>query len=433
MKLLRNNDTAGIHAPSWYSATCDTPAYPELSDDISCDVCVIGAGYTGLSAALHLAEKGYSVALLDAHRVAWGASGRNGGQLGSGFNLNQIELEQQYGAAHAHALWKLSERAKTTFHQLCKDHNIDAQFKPGIVSAMHRARFVGDQQRYCDLMAKDYDYPHYQALTKNELRELVDSSIYHGGMVDHGAGHIHPLALGVGLGKAACALGVCVFEMSTVTTIEHNPGSVSIVRTANASVRASNIVLACNGYLDGLEPAVQKRVMPINNFIIATEPLGTRADQLLPANNAVFDSRFVVNYFRLSADKRLLFGGGETYGYRFPNDIAALVRKPMLTVFPQLHNVNIDYAWGGTLAITRSRLPYVCSVKPNIFTASGYSGHGVALSIEAGRVIAQAIAGDTTELDAMSLLECGQFPGGTITRSMLLKGAMSWYALLDKF
>jgi len=433
MNLLHTNDSTGQHAASWYQATCDTPTYPSLAEDARCDVCVIGAGYTGLSTALHLVKQGISVVVLDANRVAWGASGRNGGQLGSGFNLDQFELERLYGVSCAQALWKLSERAKITIHNLCKEHKIKAQYKPGIIGAKHRSRLVGNEQRYCDMMARNYDYHHYQALTQTQLRDLVDSPNYYGGIIDHGAGHIHPLAFGIGLAKAASTLGATIYEKSTVAAIEHRPNADSLVQTTTASVRAANIVLACNGYLDGLVPAVQKQVMPINNFIIATEPLGSRATNLLPKDYAVYDSRFVVNYFRLSADKRLLFGGGETYGYQFPKDIASLVRKPMLNVFPQLHDVRIDYAWGGTLAITRSRLPFVRKVQPNVYTAGGYSGHGVALSVEAGRVIADAIAGSTTDLDLLNALACQPFPGGKLARSCLLKGAMSWYALLDKY
>jgi len=433
MKLLHANGAIGEHAPSWYQVSCDTPTYPTLTDDISCDVCVVGAGYTGLSTALHLSSLGLSVVVLEAHRVAWGASGRNGGQLGSGFNLDQLTLERQYGTEQAQALWRLSELAKKTIHHLCNEHSIDAQYKPGIISAKHRKRFTGDEQRFCDMMEKHYNYPHYHALTKAQLRELVDSPNYHGGLIDLGAGHVHPLKLGTGLAKAASGLGALIYELSCVVAMEHTPGADSILRTNTGSVRAAQVVLACNGYLDNLEPAVQKQVMPINNFIIATEPLGERAMQLLPQDHAVYDSRFVVNYYRLSADKRLLFGGGETYGYRFPNDIAALVKKPMLTVFPQLNDVRVDYAWGGTLAITRSRLPYVRMVNHNTYAAGGYSGHGVALSVETGRVIADAIVGDTNEMKLLNKLACGTFPGGALTRSMLLKGAMSWYAMLDKF
>ncbi len=433
MKLLFSNGTRGEHAPSWYQATCDTPHYPSLEQDIQCDVCVVGAGFTGLSAALHLQALGYSVVVLDAHRVAWGASGRNGGQLGSGFTWDQFELEQHFGHEYAHAMWRFCESAKQTVHSLCKDHNIDVHYKSGIINAKHRARFVADAHRYCEKLKNDYHYPNLQPLTQSELAQLVDSPNYFGGAIDHGAGHIHPLRLGLGLAKVAASNGASIYEQSCVTSIEHTDAQTHRVRTDKACVQANCVVLACNGYLDGLEPVVQQRVMPINNFIVATEPLGALADELLSGDHAVYDSRFVVNYFRLSHDKRLLFGGGETYGYAFPDNIADLVRKPMLQVFPQLHNTNIDYAWGGTLAITRSRLPFVRMIKPNLYSASGYSGHGVALAVESGKAVAHAINGDSTEFEQLNRLECARFPGGDTTRSLLLKAAMTWYALRDKF
>lgn len=433
MKLLNANDEPGTHAPSWYQATCETPTYAQLVNDVTSDVCVIGAGYTGLSTAIHLREQGFKVTLLDAHRVGWGASGRNGGQLGSGLNIDQGTLEKTLGRDNAHALWQLCENAKQSIHTLCSDYQIDALYKPGIISALHRPRFFDETQRYAEKLIKDYDYPHIAVLSKTELRKLVDSPDYHGGIIDNGAGHIHPLALATGMAKAASGLGVDIFELSEVLSIADNAGKDSILKTALGSVQAPIVVLACNGYLDGLNNHVQKRVMPINNFIVATEPLGTRAAELLPANNAVFDSRFVVNYFRLSHDNRLLFGGGETYGYRFPKDIASLVRKPLQQVFPQLKDVPIDYAWGGTLAITRNRAPFVRQLNPGLYSASGYSGHGVALSVEAGKLIAEAIGGNTDRFNTLAKLECGRFPGGANTRSVLLKGAMSFFALLDKF
>ncbi len=433
MKLLTANDEQGAHAPSWYHATCDTPSYPELNEDVTCDVCVIGAGYTGLSTALHLSKRGHNVIVVDAHRVGWGASGRNGGQLGSGLNIDQTTLEKIHGRDHAHALWQVCENAKNTIHTICADYDINARYKPGLIAALHRPRLLADAQQYVEKLRNDYAYPHVQMLSQSELRSLVDSPIYHGGVIDHGAGHIHPLALATGLAKAASSSGVKVFELSEVLAIDEPDGKDCIVKTSKGHVQAPVVVLACNGYLDSLNTQVQQHVMPINNFIIATEPLGTRAEGLLSADHAVFDSRFVVNYFRRSHDNRLLFGGGETYGYRFPDDIAALVKKPLLQVFPQLSDVRIDYAWGGTLAITTHRAPYVRELKPNFYSASGYSGHGVALSVEAGKLIAEAIDGDKKRLNTMALLTSGRFPGGTRTRSVLLKAAMSWYAFRDKF
>jgi len=240
------------------------------------------------------------------------------------------------------------------------------------------------------------------------------------------------------MATAANKLGASIFELSEACSIQHNADSSVTVNTANGNVRAGHVILACNGYLDGLEPKVMQRVMPINNFVVATEPLPDLAEQLISANHAVFDSRFVVNYFRLSKDKRLLFGGGETYSYRFPKDIASLVRKPLLQVFPQLQGVRIDYAWGGTLAITRSRLPYVRQVRPNVYSASGYSGHGVALAVETGKAIADAIQGCNTALDNrtyehLRTLNCARVPGDSFVRTALLKSAMSWYAMRDLF
>jgi len=438
LRMLHANGVHGEHPASWYRATCDTTEYPTLSNDIDSDVCVVGAGYTGLSAALRLRQHGLSVSVLDAQRVGWGASGRNGGQLGSGFNMGQDELETRYGVEHAHALWHIAEQAKQTVHTLCKEHGIDTQYQPGIIEAKHRARSVKSAHQYCDKLAKEYHYDQLEPLTKRDLRKLVDSPNYHGGVLDHGAGHVHPLALVTGMATAANKLGASIFELSEACSIQHNADSSVTVNTANGNVRAGHVILACNGYLDGLEPKVMQRVMPINNFVVATEPLPDLAEQLISANHAVFDSRFVVNYFRLSKDKRLLFGGGETYSYRFPKDIASLVRKPLLQVFPQLQGVRIDYAWGGTLAITRSRLPYVRQVRPNVYSASGYSGHGVALAVETGKAIADAIQGCNTALDNrtyehLRTLNCARVPGDSFVRTALLKSAMSWYAMRDLF
>lgn len=456
MKLLFANDAKGQHAPSLYAATSDTPPYPALTNDITVDVCIVGAGYTGLSTALHCAQQGLSVAVLDAHRVGWGASGRNGGQLGTGFNMAQSELEKRLGQKRAQALWTLSENAKTTIHQLCAEHNFDIEYRAGIISAYHRARYVNAAHQYCDTLAKQYQYEQFEPLSKEQLSQRLDSPAYFGGVLDHGAGHIHPLKLAYGLAKAATTQGAAIYEQSLVLSIESNSstdsgsskgsssgssGSIrssgnsdsSLVHTESGTVQAQHVVLACNGYLGDFNTHVQQRVMPINNFIVATEPLGDGATALLPERNAVFDSRFVVNYFRITNDNRLLFGGGETYGYKFPADIRRVVSKPLLEVFPQLNGINFEYAWGGTLAITRSRLPYVCKLDNTTYSASGYSGHGVALAVESGKAIAAAIGGDTASLNVLQDLPCARFPGGGAVRSALLAGAMTWYSILDRF
>lgn len=434
MKLLYANDAAGVHAHSWYRATAEPVNYPQLNSNLPTDICVIGAGYTGLSTALHLAMAGQSVVLLDAHRCGWGASGRNGGQLGSGFNQSQDVLESSLGMQRAHDLWLLAEDAKKTVHALCKRYSIDVHYQPGIVSALHRKRSLPAAHAYAEKLQRDYGYNKMCPLHKRELRALLDSDNYHGGVLDRGAGHLHPLKFAIGLGQAAQAAGVQIHELSEVIRVDNAFSDNAPLRivTPQGSVRAERVVLACNGYLDALEPHIARRIMPINNFIVATEPLGERGSELLPKNHAVYDSRYVVNYFRLSTDGRLLFGGGENYRYRFPVDIECIVRSAMLGVFPQLHDVRIDYSWGGTLAITRSRLPCVRSLSPRIISAGGYSGHGVALAIETGRVIAEALGGDPARFNWLEELPAARFPGGSLGRPALLALAMKGYSWLDR-
>ncbi|MEE9321693.1 MAG: FAD-binding oxidoreductase [Granulosicoccus sp.] len=436
MKLLYANDAKGEHADSWYHATCQTPARSPLESHLDVDVCVVGAGYTGLSTALHLTQANRSVVVLDAHRIGWGASGRNGGQLGSGFNQSQAELERSLGNERAHALWTLAEEAKKTVHDMCATYDIDIEYQPGIIHADHRARFVADTHVDCEKLINDYAYDAIETLSRKELRSLVDSPHYFGGSLDRGAGHLHPLKLAAGLAVAAETEGAQLFEMSEVIRIVHATDTTHDkplrVVTPGGSVRAERVVIACNGYLDTLEPRVARHVMPINNYIVATEPLGDLARELIADNHAVADSRFVVNYFRRSGDDRLLFGGGESYGYQFPSDITNLVRKPLLQVFPQLANVSIDYAWGGTLAITRSRLPCVQQLSHRVYSAAGYSGHGVALAIMSGRAISEALNGDTSRFELLQNLPTAQFPGPSALRPALLALAMSGYSLLDR-
>jgi gamma-glutamylputrescine oxidase len=433
MKLLHANDLTGDHAPSWYKATCAIDARPALSTNATFDVCVIGAGFTGLSAALHLAENGKSVAVLDAHRVGWGASGRNGGQLGTGFNQDQMQLTALLGEQRARQLWKIAEDAKALIHNRCRQYDIDIEFTSGIVTALHKPRFVRPAHEYCEFLAANYQYQELQPLTKQAIRNRVASDNYFGGAVDHGAGHIHPLKLASGLASACEKNGAVINEKSEVIRIDTLPraGGYRVV-TTQGSVICENIILASNGYLDNLRPAVNRWIMPINNFIVVTEPLGSLADEILPCNNAVADSRFVVNYYRRVEGDRLLFGGGENYSYKFPKSINKIVRKAMLGVYPQLDKVAIDYAWGGTLAITRSRLPFSSKLETGIYTAGGFSGHGVALAGLYGQAMAEHICGDFDRFDLLSGLPEKTFPGGSAARPALLASAMTAYSWIDK-
>lgn len=431
MNLLYANDTAGAYPPSWYAATA-TPhdAYPALDGDVTADVCVVGGGYTGLSAALHLAEAGRDVVLIDAQRVGFGASGRNGGQLGSGQRVEQDALEKMLGEDHARHLWEMGEEAKNLVKSLISKHQIDCHLKPGVAWTASTAGDVRHLHDYAEHLQRHYGYDQIETLDHAALQSVCPSPDYKGGVLDMGAAHLHPLNYALGLARAASAAGVRIYERSAAEHIVE--GAKPIVQTKSGSITAGHVVLACNGYLGALNRKVAARVMPINNFIAATEPLGDRLKDVLPRDVAVADSRFVVNYFRLSHDGRLLFGGGESYGYRFPSDIAAKVRKPMSVVFPHLRDVKIDYAWGGTLGITMKRLPYVARVAPNILSASGYSGHGVGTATHAGYLMARAIEGDGDGFDSLSAIPTTPFPGGAALRSPLLVLAMLWYATRDR-
>ncbi len=421
---------------SYYTATAlGTVDHPRLLGEVTCDVCVIGGGFTGLSAALHLAERGYGVVLLEARRIGWGASGRNGGQLGSGQRQSQSELERLVGAEQARALWDLAEEANATVKQRIRRHDIPCDLKSG---ALHVAYKPGDAAvlaAQAENLRARYDYPQIRAVPRDEVAAMLGTGIYHGGSLDSGAGHLHPLNYALGLARAALQAGVRIFEDSPVSRIENGAQSGAQVgaTTAGGRVRAQYLVLACNGYLEGLEPRIAGKIMPINNYILATEPLGeARARDIIRDDVAVSDTKFVIDYYRLSTDKRLLFGGGETYRRAFPADIKGFVRKYMLRVYPQLAEARIDYAWGGTLAITLNRLPSFGRLGLGLFYAQGFSGHGVALTSLAGKLIAEAVAGSAERFDVFARLPQPRFPGGTLLRWPGLVAGMLYYSLRDK-
>lgn len=428
MNLLHANDAPGTYPPSWYAATVSEPApYAPLRGAQRADVCVIGGGYTGLSAALHLAEAGLDVALLEAHRAGFGASGRNGGQLGSGQRQDQQKLETMLGMDDARAMWTFGEQAKKLVRDLITRHKIDCHLKDGVAWAGRSDASVRDLHQYAEHMARHYNYP-LEALGSGEFHKICPSPDLRGGVLDMGAAHLHPLALAFGLAQAANDAGARIYEQSEAIQIDQ--GRRITVRTAQGQVQADHLILACNGYLGGLMPQVARRVMPINNFIVATEPLAART--ALCRDIAICDDRFVVNYWRMSHDNRLLFGGGESYGYRFPKDIRAVVRRPLEQIYPQLKGVKLDYAWGGTLAITMKRLPHLTRIGPNILSASGYSGHGLGNAVQAGQLMAEAVRGQASGFDAFAALPTPPFPGNAPLRAPLLALAMSWFALRDK-
>jgi len=421
-----------MYPDSYYTATATgVHEYPSLAGSHHADVCVIGGGFTGLSAALNLAEQGMDVVLLEAERVGFGASGRNGGLIGSGQRKDALEMEEQFGLERSREFWNFAEAAKTEIRERVKKHSIPCDLQHGQVEGVHKKRYLGWPKKYAELLAERYDYPHVRALTRAESREFVATDDFLEATYDAQAMTIHPLNYALGLARAAREAGVRIFEGSRVTN--YTQTDPATVRTESGSVQASFIVLACNGYLGKLEPRVAGKIMPINNFMIASEPLGEdRARKLINGRFGVHDTRFVVNYFRLSEDDRLLFGGGENYRPGFPANIATFVRPYMLKVFPQMRDARIDYAWGGTLSVTVNRLPHLGRLPPNLFFAQGYSGHGVATANFAGKVVAEAICGTAGRFDAFAELPIHTFPGGTLLRYPGMVLGMLYYSLKDK-
>nr|WP_010130340.1 FAD-binding oxidoreductase [Microbulbifer agarilyticus] len=420
------------HTDSYYAASANpTPDYPRLQGDIEADVCIIGAGYTGLSSALHLAERGYKVVVLEAERIGWGASGRNGGHVGVGQRKGQEDLEKMLGLDKAKLLWDMGVEAVQLVDSLVTKHGIQCDLKRGIMHLAAKESHDDELKSEVELLNQRYGYDQIRYADRHEVGELVGSERFYGGQIDSGSLHLHPLNYALGLADAAAAAGVQFYEHSRVT--RYHGGSPCVVSTSGGRVNAKNVVLACNGYLGNLEPRMAGRIMPINNFVLATEPLSDGLAQELIANDyALQDTLFVINYWKLSGDNRLVFGGGENYTSRFPQDIKAFVRKYMLEIYPQLEDTRIDYGWGGTLAITMNRMPSIGRLEPNVYYSQGYSGHGVPTATFAGKILSEVIAGTEERFDILSRIPTPRFPGGTLLRWPGLVAGMLYYSMMDK-
>lgn len=418
---------------SYYSATAKgIRDYEALNDAEKADVCVIGGGFTGLSAALNLAEQGVDVVLLEAERIGFGASGRCGGLVGSGQRKDVFETEAAYGYERSRQLWDLAEAAKNEIRHRVAKHEIPCDLQQGQLIGVHKKGYQGWPRELSDALAERYDYPFCQSLDAKQTRERVATDGFLESLYDSQALTLHPLNYTLGLAEAATAAGVRIFERSRVR--RYSRSDPAVILTDSGSVIADYVVLACNGYLDKLERRVARKIMPINNFMIVTEPLGEqRARELISGRFGVHDTRFVVDYFRLTSDHRLLFGGGENYRREFPRDIARFVRPYMLKLFPQLEDAAIDYSWGGTLSVTVNRMPYVGRLRPNLFFGCGYSGHGISTANLAGKVIADAICGNTERFDVFRELPIHMFPGGTLLRYPGMVLGMTYYSLKDRF
>jgi len=421
---------------SYYQASANrSPTYPVLEGTVSVRVCVIGAGFTGLSVALHLAESGHAVALIEANDVGWGASGRNGGQIHSGFAASMERVAALAGPDGAKTLWALTEEGKALIAERVARHGIACDLKPGCVIAAKRPRQLGHLGACVRRWREIYGYDKARMLGRDELRAYVGSEAYLGGLLDEGGGHLHPLNYALGLAEAAAAAGVRIHERSRAVRLSIEPDL--LVETGRGRVRAESVVLCGNAYLAGLVPSLERTIMPVRSYMIATEPLGNPlAGTLLPADVAVMDDNFVPDYFRLSADRRMLFGAGASYSTLDPPGVEAHLRRRMARIFPDLARIRIEHRWGGLLAITMSRVPQIGRLAPHgagarVLFAHGYSGHGVALSGVVGKLLAEAVGGQIERFDSLARLKHRAFPGGRFLRTLTLVLGMTYYRLRD--
>ncbi|WAJ28838.1 NAD(P)/FAD-dependent oxidoreductase [Antarcticirhabdus aurantiaca] len=415
---------------SWYEEGVARPRFPALDGDARADVAIVGGGYTGLSAALHLARAGASVLLIEGARLGDGASGRNGGQMNTGQRLGVVEMEEAYGFERAKALFDLAEDAKAHLLDLMASENIDADYRLGQLSVVHKKRYLADYRAEAEKLALRYGYPHVNVMAREETAARLGSNRYFGGLRDTGTGHIHPMKLLVGLARAAHASGARIVEDTKVTRVRREGGGV-VVETARGTVRAERALLAANAYGTKLSNKTAAHIMPIGSFIGATQPLPAGTD-VLPGGEAVDDSRFVVRYFRKSRDNRLLFGGREAYTSA-TGDIGAHIKRQIAEIYPQLKDVPLTHAWGGYVGITPQRMPYVREVEPGITAIGGYSGHGVMLSNFSGRLYAERVSGNRDRLRLLEELKISAFPGGGALRAPILFLALTWFALRDRF
>jgi len=419
------------HINSYYAHSANhSPERPALAGDHNADVCVIGGGFSGLSAALHLARLGRKVTLLEGARIGWGASGRNGGQIVNGLNASLDTIARRYGTQTADFVGTLVQEGAGIIREFVSEYNIQCDLKPRNVFVAFNARQMRDLEARQKLWASHGMHDH-EMLDAVALQRHVGSRVYCGGMVDHSGGHLHPLNLALGEAAALESLGGVIHEQSRVSRIDsmdNNP----LVVTEHGKVRCKTLIICGNAYLGDSVPQLAPRVMPVSTQVMATEPLGDElAHDILPSDSCVEDVRYILDYYRLSADKRLLFGGGTVYGGTDPADVEAKLRPHMEKVFPQLKSVRVTHAWSGNFALSFTRVPQLGKLGSQTYFAMGYSGHGVTGSHLFGRLLSEAISGNSERFDRFAQLPWYPFPGGQKLRAQYSTIGSWWYSLRD--
>lgn len=414
------------------SSVEDLNSQDQLTSNIDVDICIIGGGLTGISSAINLSKKGYSVILCEARKIGWGASGRNGGQLGIGMRKDQFTIEKKLGLRHAKELWSLGLEAVDEVKNLIKDNEIDCHLVNGVMSTACFEKDIDEYKFEIEHMSKNYDFEGYRFFNKEEIREEINSKMYLAGLLNSGSYHLNPLKLTIGLARVAQKNNVKFFENTPIEKIREEGDKVQVI-SKKGLIRANRVVVACNGYLDSILGSKKNKFMPINNYVVATESLGEkRAREIIKNNYAVCDTRFIIDYYRFSEDWRMVFGGGETFTSNFVKNATSFVSKRMIKVFPQLQKVKIDYSWGGTLAITVNRLPHFGTLMNNkVSYALAYSGHGLALSVLAGKLIAENIHGHHERFKFFSDINHMSIPFGSIFRRPIYSSAILYYKIRD--